>query len=71
VTRCAAAVSEHPVAAHATGEIAGAVLEALGPQAPPDVAFLFSTAAHTGALSSGRRPCRSWAATWRSRRPPG
>jgi small ligand-binding sensory domain FIST len=46
--RCAAAVSEHPVAAHATGEIAGSLLEQLGPA--PDLAFVFATAAHTGAL---------------------
>ena len=50
MTRCAAAVSEHPVAAHATGEVVGAVLEQLGDGAPPDLAFLFATAAHTGAL---------------------
>lgn len=48
MTRCAAAVSEHPVAAHATGEVAGALLEQLGPA--PDIAFVFATAAHTGAL---------------------
>ena len=50
MTRCAAAVSEHPVAAHATGEVVGAVLEQLGSDAPPDLVFLFATAAHTGAL---------------------
>lgn len=48
MTRCAAAVSEHPIAAHATGEVAGTLLEQLG--AAPDITFVFATAAHTGAL---------------------
>ncbi len=48
MTRCAAAVSEHPVAALATGEVVGAVLEELGPA--PDLVFLFATAAHTGTV---------------------
>lgn len=59
MTECAAAVSEHPVAAHATGEVLGAVMEALGPGgAPPDVAFLFATGAHTGALDDVVRAVR-------------
>lgn len=50
VTVCAAAVSAHPIAANATGELLGAVVEQLGAGAPPDLAFLFATTAHTGAL---------------------
>ena len=50
MTLCAAAVSEHPVASQATGEVIGAVLEQLGDGPAPDLAFLFATAAHTGAL---------------------
>jgi small ligand-binding sensory domain FIST len=44
----AAAVSEHPVTAHAVGEIAGEVLERLGER--PDLAFVFVTPPHAGAL---------------------
>lgn len=44
----AAAISEHPVTAHAVGEVVGQVLEAL--DARPDLAFLFVTAPHAGAL---------------------
>jgi small ligand-binding sensory domain FIST len=44
----AAALSEHPVAAVAAGEVVGEVGEGLGPQ--PDVAVLFATSAHVGAL---------------------
>lgn len=46
--RCAAALSRHPVAATATGEIAGALLEAVGPGA--DRLFLFASPHHTGTL---------------------
>jgi small ligand-binding sensory domain FIST len=45
----AAALSEHPVASIATGEVVGQVHEALGGTAP-DLVVLFATAAHTGAL---------------------
>jgi len=45
----AAALSEHPLATHATGEVVGQVLERLGGQAP-DVAVVFVTDAHGGAL---------------------
>jgi small ligand-binding sensory domain FIST len=48
VTRCAAALSQHPVVAHATGEVVGAVLEQLGER--PDLAVLFADPARTGAL---------------------
>ncbi len=44
----AAALSEHPVTAHAVGEAAGAVLEALGER--PDLVTLFVTPPHAGAL---------------------
>ncbi len=44
----AAALSEHPVAAVAVGEVLADVGERLGAQ--PDVAVLFTTAAHVGAL---------------------
>jgi small ligand-binding sensory domain FIST len=44
----AAALSEHPLATHATGEVVGALLEALGPE--PDLAMIFVTGAHLGAL---------------------
>jgi small ligand-binding sensory domain FIST len=41
-----AALSEHPVAPHATGEVVGALLERVGEQ--PDLAVLFATGAHVG-----------------------
>ncbi|MHB8439840.1 MAG: FIST N-terminal domain-containing protein, partial [Acidimicrobiales bacterium] len=44
----AAAMSEHPVTAHAVGEVTGQVLEKLGER--PDLAMLFVTAPHAGAL---------------------
>ena len=44
----AAALSEHPVAATAVGEVAGDVLERLGPAA--DLAVVFVTPPHAGAL---------------------
>ena len=44
----AAALSEHPVAAHAVGEVVGQVLEAIGEG--PDLACLFVTTPHTGAM---------------------
>lgn len=44
----AAALSEHPLATHAVGEVVGEVLERLGPE--PDLAMLFVSAAHTGAV---------------------
>jgi small ligand-binding sensory domain FIST len=50
MTRCAAAVSEHPVATQAAGEVIGSALEQLGPGDPPHLAFVFATAAHTGVL---------------------
>ncbi|HUC36279.1 MAG TPA: FIST N-terminal domain-containing protein [Acidimicrobiales bacterium] len=44
----AAALSEHPITAHAVGEVAGAVLEELGER--PDLAMVFVTPPHAGAL---------------------
>lgn len=44
----AAALSQHPVLATAVGEVAGEVLERLGPA--PDLALLFVTPPHAGAL---------------------
>lgn len=44
----ASALSEHPVPAVAVGEVAGQVLENLGPA--PDLAVLFVTPPHAGAL---------------------
>jgi small ligand-binding sensory domain FIST len=44
----AAALSEHPLATHATGEVIGSLLEAVGPE--PDLALIFVTGAHLGAL---------------------
>jgi small ligand-binding sensory domain FIST len=41
-------MSEHPIATHATGEVIGAVFEAIGDA--PDLAILFVTAPHTGVL---------------------
>jgi small ligand-binding sensory domain FIST len=44
----AAAMSEHPIATHATGEVIGQLLESIGEQ--PDLAVVFVTAPHAGAL---------------------
>jgi len=44
----AAAMSEHPLTAHAVGEVTGAVLEHIGER--PDLAVLFVTRPHAGAL---------------------
>jgi len=52
----AAALSEHPLATQAVGEVVGQVLETLG--TPPDVAMLFVTAPHTGALEDIARAVR-------------
>jgi small ligand-binding sensory domain FIST len=48
MTRFAAAFSQHPVAAHAVGEVAGALIDDVG--AAPDVVAIFVTAPHTGTL---------------------
>jgi small ligand-binding sensory domain FIST len=44
----ASSLSEHPVATEATGEVSGAVLEALGDR--PDLAVVVATRPHAGAL---------------------
>jgi small ligand-binding sensory domain FIST len=44
----AAALSQHPLATHAVGEVTGEVLERLGPG--PDLAVLFASADHVGAM---------------------
>lgn len=44
----AAALSEHPLATHAVGEVVGEVLDGVGEE--PDLALLFVGAAHTGTL---------------------
>src|SRR2546423_13676056 len=44
----AAAMSEHPIATQATGEVVGQGLEAIGDR--PDLAVVFVTASHAGAL---------------------
>lgn len=53
----ASALSEHPMTAQATGEVAGAVLEALGPA--PDLAMLFVTPPHAGALEDAAGAVRA------------
>lgn len=44
----AAALSEHPLATHAVGEVVGEVLERIGE--PPDLAVLFVSGRHTGVI---------------------
>jgi small ligand-binding sensory domain FIST len=56
-SRYAAALSEHPLATHAVGEVIGQVLEAVGPG--PDLAVLFVTAPHLGALEDIAATVRS------------
>ena len=51
------ALSEHPVTAHAVGEVAGQVLEVLG--SGPDLALLFVTPPHAGALEDAAATVRS------------
>jgi small ligand-binding sensory domain FIST len=47
----AAGLSEHPIPTQATGEVVGQVLDGLGPEVrPPDLALLFVTAPHAGAI---------------------
>jgi small ligand-binding sensory domain FIST len=48
MTPFAAALSEHPLPAHAIGEVIGEVLESVG--SAPDLAVLFTTAPHGGAM---------------------
>ncbi|MDQ1401926.1 MAG: hypothetical protein QOG03_242 [Actinomycetota bacterium] len=53
----ASAISEHPVTAHAVGEAAGQVLEQIG--GAPDLAAVFVTAGHAGALEDVGAAVRS------------
>ena len=53
----AAALSEHPLATQAVGEVVGQVLEQLDRQ--PDLAVLFVTAPHGGALEDIGRAVRN------------
>ena len=56
----AAGLSEHPLPTQATGEVVGQVLDALGPDAgPPDLALLFVTAPHAGAVEDIAAAVRS------------
>jgi small ligand-binding sensory domain FIST len=52
----AAALSTHPITAHAVGEVAGQVLERLGPH--PDLVLLFVTRPHAGALEDAASAIR-------------
>ena len=52
----AAALSTHPVTAHAIGEVTGPVLETLGRH--PDLALLFVTRPHAGALEDAAAAVR-------------
>lgn len=52
-----AALSEHPLATHAVGEVVGQVLEEIGPG--PDLVLCFATAAHGGALEDIAAAIRS------------
>jgi small ligand-binding sensory domain FIST len=51
--RFAAALSEHPVTAHAVGEVAGHLLDAVGEA--PDLVTIFVTPPHAGALEDAAR----------------
>jgi small ligand-binding sensory domain FIST len=51
-------MSEHPVTATAVGEVVGQVLEQLGEE-PPDLAMLFVTAPHGGAIEDAAAAVRS------------
>jgi small ligand-binding sensory domain FIST len=56
----AAGLSEHPITATAVGEVVGQVLEGLGAHAaPPDLAIIFVTAAHAGALEDAAATVRA------------
>jgi small ligand-binding sensory domain FIST len=56
-SRFAAALSEHPIPSHAIGEVLGEVLERLG--TGPDLAVMFATAPHTGAIEDMAAAVRS------------
>jgi len=52
-----AALSEHPIAVHATGEAVGALLEQVGEE--PDLVLLFVTGPHVGAFEDIARAVRA------------
>ncbi|MBK6858388.1 MAG: FIST C-terminal domain-containing protein [Microthrixaceae bacterium] len=52
-----AAVSQHPLATHAVGEVVGGVLEQVGPS--PDMAVLFATGGYVGAMEDLASTVRS------------
>jgi small ligand-binding sensory domain FIST len=58
VSRFAAGLSQHPSPAVAVGEVLGQVLDRLGPDNPPDLALLFVTPPHAGALEDAARAIR-------------
>jgi small ligand-binding sensory domain FIST len=53
----ASALSEHPVTAHAVGEVTGQILDAVGPA--PDLVTLFVTPPHAGALEDAAAAVRT------------
>lgn len=53
--RFAAAGSEHPLAAHAVGEVCGEVSEVLGPGPAPDVVIVFSSGDHIASAAASLR----------------
>lgn len=55
--RAAAGLSEHPLPTHAIGEAVGAVLDQIGPR--PDLAAVFVTGPHAGALDDLARTVRT------------
>ena len=55
----AAALSEHPVTAHAIGEVTGQVLDVLGDGGPPDLALLFATRHHAPELADAADAVRT------------
>jgi small ligand-binding sensory domain FIST len=54
-----AGLSEHPVTAEAVGEVIGQVLDGLGHSRPPDLAIIFVTEAHAGALEDAASAVRT------------
>lgn len=54
----AAALSEHPITAHAVGEVIGAVMEQRRDRPAPDLALLFVSPPHAGALEDAARAVR-------------
>lgn len=59
MTGFAAGLSEHPVTAHAVGEVVGQVLDRLGDGPAPDLALLFVSPHHAGALEDAAGAVRA------------